>query len=275
MFAKGSAPRPYNHSVNAITSRSNPKVKLARSLHERKARQQSGQYLIEGVFHLGAALEANAGLDFVLVCPALLRGEFAQGLPQRLQQAGAEVLEVSADVMASLSEKENPQGIVAVAQQHPTSLAALSLQAESVLLAVVAPQDPGNVGTLLRTLDAVGGTGLLLLEGGTDPWHPQAVRAGMGAHFTKPIVQSSFADFVRWAAARDVRIYGSSAKATLDFRQAQYQRPAALLLGSEREGLSPEQLAACMQVVGMPMRGQVTSLNLSVAAGIWLYQVLG
>lgn len=261
--------------MEPITSRSNPKVKLARSLHERKARQQSGQYLIEGVFHIGAALDAGAAVAFALHCPSLLRGDFAQALPRRLQQAGVEVLEVSEDVMASLSEKDNPQGIVAVAQQHTTPLAALSLQAAAVFLAAVSPQDPGNLGTLLRTLDAVGGSGLLLLDGGTDPWHPQAVRAGMGAHFSVPIVQASFADFVAWAAAQGVNIYGSSAKAELDFRKVGYQRPAALLLGSEREGLSAEQLAACQQVVSLPMRGQVTSLNLSVAAGIWLYEVLG
>lgn len=261
----------YNHSVDTITSRSNPKVKLARSLHERKARQQSSQYLIEGVFHIGAALQARAALAFVLCSPSLLRGEFAQALPTRLQQAGVEVLEISEDVMASLSEKDNPQGIVAVAQQHTTPLAALSPQAEAVFLAAVSPQDPGNLGTLLRTLDAVGGTGLLLLDGGTDPWHPQALRAGMGAHFSVPIVQAGFADFVAWTAAQGVNIYGSSAKATLDFRKADYRRPAALLLGSEREGLSPEQLALCQQVVSLPMRGRVTSLNLSVAAGIWLY----
>ncbi|HRN49896.1 MAG TPA: RNA methyltransferase [Anaerolineales bacterium] len=261
--------------MDAITSRSNPKVKLARSLHERKARQQSGQYIIEGVFHIGAALDAGAAVALVLHCPSLLRGEFAQTLPGRLQQAGVEVLEVSADVMASLSEKDNPQGIIAVAQQHTTPLAVLSPQAEAVFLAAVAPQDPGNLGTLLRTLDAVGGNGLLLLEGGTDPWHPQAVRAGMGAHFSIPIMQASFADFATWAAAQGVSVYGSSAKATLDYRKVAYKPPCALLLGSEREGLSPEQLAACQQVVSLPMRGRVTSLNLSVAAGIWLYQVLG
>lgn len=268
-------PQPYNHSVDAITSRSNPKVKLARSLHERKARQQSGQYLIEGVFHIGAALDAGAAVAFALHCPHLLRGEFAQALPTRLQQAGIDVLEVSEDVMASLSEKDHPQGILAVARQNAAKLASLTIRPTGVYLAAVAPQDPGNLGSLLRTLDAAGGEGLLLLDGGADPWHPQAVRAGMGAHFTKPIVQASFADFVVWAAAEGVGIYGSSAKAELDYRQATYTRPAALLLGSEREGLSPEQLAACQQVVSLPMRGRVTSLNLSVAAGIWLYQVLG
>ncbi|MCW5873149.1 MAG: RNA methyltransferase [Anaerolineales bacterium] len=257
-----------------LTSRSNSKVKLARSLRERKARQHSGLYLIEGVFHIGAALESGAALAFALHCPALLRGEFAQGLPEQLQHAGVETLEVSAAVMASLSEKDNPQGILAVARQQAVQLSALSLGPSTVVLAAVSPQDPGNLGSLLRTLDAAGGDGLILLDGGADPWHPQAVRAGMGAHFTVPVVQASFAEFAIWAITEGVHIYGSSAKAELDYRKAAYQRPAALLLGSEREGLSAEQLAACTQVVSLPMRGRVTSLNLAVTAGIWLYQVL-
>lgn len=261
-------------AMSIITSRSNPKVKLARSLHERKARQQSGLFLVEGVFHIGAALETKAALEFALFAPALLRGEFAQGLPQRLQAAGVETLEVSEEVMAGLSEKDNPQGILAVARQAAVALPSLMLHPSSLFLAVVTPQDPGNLGTLLRTLDAAGGDGLLLLEGGTDPWHPHAVRAGMGAHFTKPIVQASFAAFAAWAAEGDIHVYGSSAKAEQDYCQAAYARPAALLLGSERQGLSHEQLATCEQVVSMPMRGRVTSLNLAVAAGIWLYEVM-
>lgn len=261
--------------MSAITSRSNPKVKLVRSLHERKTRQATGQFLVEGVFHIGAALEASAALELALYAPTLLRGEFAQTLPQRLQAAGVEAIETSEDVMASLSEKDNPQGILAVARQNATDLANLQVHSSAVYLAAVTPQDPGNLGSLLRTLDATGGEGLLLLDGGADPWHPQAVRAGMGAHFTKPIVQASFADFVVWAAAEGVSIYGSSAKAELPYREVAYTRPAALLLGSEREGLSPEQLTTCTQVVSMPMRGRVTSLNLAVAAGVWLYEVLG
>ncbi|MCL4257158.1 MAG: RNA methyltransferase [Anaerolineales bacterium] len=260
--------------MSAITSRTNPKVKLVRSLHERKARQETGLFLIEGVFHIGAALETGAALELALYAPILLRGDFAQSLPGQLQAAGVETLEVNEDVMASLSEKDNPQGILAVARQQAATLASLPVHGAAVYLAAVAPQDPGNVGSLLRTLDAAGGDGLIVLEGGTDPWHPQAVRASMGAHFTKPIVQASFADFVVWAAAEGVALYGSSAKAELDYRQAAYSRPAALLLGSEREGLSPEQLAACTQVVSLPMRGRVTSLNLAVAAGIWLYAVV-
>lgn len=259
--------------MEQLSSRSNPKIKLVRSLSQRKARQESGLFLVEGTFHIGTALEAAAPLEFVLVAPDALRGDFARGLAGKLEAANVEVYEVSAEVMDSLSEKDNPPGMLAVAKQRSIPLAELSVPPASFSLAVVSPQDPGNLGSLLRTLDAAGGQALFVLEGGVDAWHPHAVRAGMGAHFWKPIVPSSFAEFTAWAKAQGVHVAGSSAHAELDYREAQYPRPGVLVLGSEREGLSAEQLAACEQVVSLPMRGQVTSLNLAVAAGILLYEM--
>jgi TrmH family RNA methyltransferase len=129
------------------------------------------------------------------------------------------------------------------------------------------------LGSILRTVDAAGASGLLLLDGGVDAYHPSAVRAAMGAHFWKPIIETSFSEFVAWARQQDVSIYGSSAHAKLDYRKAEYKLPGVLLLGSEREGLTEEQQAACEQVVSLPMRGRVTSLNLAVAAGVWMYAV--
>lgn len=259
--------------MQPITSRSNAKVKLARSLSQRKARQESGLFLVEGTFHIGTALEAGAPLEFVLVAPDALRGEFAGGLAGRLEAAGVEVYEVSAEVMDSLSEKDNPAGMLAVARQNPTALSAYIPHSSSLSLAAVQPQDPGNLGSLLRTLDAAGGETLIVLDGGVDPWHPQAVRASMGAHFWKRIVPARFAEFTAWAQAQGVQVVGSSTHAELDYCAAEVRRPAVLLLGSEREGLSAEQLAACEQVVSLPMRGKVTSLNLAVAAGILLYKL--
>jgi TrmH family RNA methyltransferase len=257
--------------MQSIASRSNPKIKLVRSLSQRKARQESGLFAVEGTFHIGAALEARAPLEFALVAPEALRGDFARGLAGRLETAGVEVYEVSGEILASLSEKDNPPGMLAVAKQQSTSLSSLRVPPSSLSLAVVSPQDPGNLGSLLRTLDAAGGHALLALDGGVDAWHPHAVRAGMGAHFWKPIVQAGFSEFTIWAQAQGVHVVGSSAHAELDYGAVAYPRPSVLLLGSEREGLSAAQLAACEQVISLPMRGKVTSLNLAVAAGILLY----
>jgi TrmH family RNA methyltransferase len=259
--------------MEPISSRSNPRIKLARSLSQRKARQESGLFLVEGTFHIGTALEAAAPLEFVLVAPEALRGDFARGLAGKLEAAGVEVYEVSAEMLAGLSEKDHPAGMLAVARQNPAAVSSFIPHPSSLSLAVVSPQDPGNLGSLMRTLDAVGGQAMFILEGGVDAWHPHAVRAAMGAHFWKPIVQASFAEFTAWAQAQGVHLVGSSAHAERDYRQSASPRPGVLVLGSEREGLSAEQLAACEQVVSLPMRGKVTSLNLAVAAGILLYEM--
>jgi TrmH family RNA methyltransferase len=256
-----------------VTSRANPKIKQARSLRERKARAASGLFLVEGTFHIGAALEMSAALDYVLYADELLDTPFARGLIGKLNERGIETLETTAEILESLTDKEHQQGLLAVAHQSLGSLSSLIPQPSSLLVAIVAPQDPGNLGSILRTMDAAGAEALVLLDGGVDPYHPSAVRAAMGAHFTRLIAQASFADFAAWARQHGVHVYGSSAHASADYREATYTRPAALLLGSEREGLSSSQLAACELVVKMPMHGKVTSLNLSVAAGILLYEI--
>lgn len=257
-----------------IESKQNPKVKLARALQDRKTRDEQKLYLVEGVFHVGTAVETNAPIEFVLYSDELLHGDFAKSLIEKLSQRKVQTYEVKPAILESISSKENPQGLLAVVKQHPTPLNELKLAAGALAVAAVAPQDPGNVGSILRTIDAAGAAALILLDGGVDAWHPHAVRAGMGAHFTKPIVQASFAEFTAWAKHNGYAIHGSSAKAELDYRQASYALPGVLLLGSEREGLSAAQQAACTQVVKLPMRGRVTSLNLSVAAGVLIYEMM-
>lgn len=257
-----------------IESKQNPKVKLARALQDRKTRDEQKLYLVEGIFHVGTAVETNAPIEFVLYSAELLRGDFAKSLIAKLVQNKVQTYEVKAVILESISSKENPQGLLAVVKQHATPLSELKLESGSLAVAAVAPQDPGNVGSILRTIDAAGAAALILLDGGVDAWHPQAVRAGMGGHFMKPIVQTSFAEVAAWAKQKGHAIYGSSAKAELDYRKASYTLPGVLLLGSEREGLSAAQLAACTQVVKLPMRGRVTSLNLSVAAGVLIYEIM-
>jgi TrmH family RNA methyltransferase len=172
--------------------------------------------------------------------------------------------------MDSVAEKDNPQGILALVKQRSYNFR--DLDAIRSGMALVSPQDPGNLGTILRTLDAVGSDALFLLDGGVDLYHPTCVRASMGTLFWKPIVQAGFNEFVNWAKTEKTQIVGTSAHAQMDYREiATGNSPWILLLGSEQKGLSEEQLAACDVTVSMPMRGKVSSLNLAVAAGILLY----
>jgi TrmH family RNA methyltransferase len=264
-------------TISRITSSGNPRIKQARALMRRKERDATGLCLAEGIFHVGEALAATeagrATVEFILYAPDRLISEFGLGLVARAAAAGIPVYETAADVLAGVAEKDNPQGLLAVVRPRRYTLAELDAVYFPWGVALVAPQDPGNVGAVLRTIDAVGASGLLLLDGGVDALHPAAVRAGMGAVFHQPVVSASFADFLSWARAGGRQLIATSARGRGDFRAADYALPLVLLLGSEREGLSAEQIAAADALVRLPMRGRTTSLNLAVAAGVLLYAI--
>lgn len=256
--------------VEIISSSSNPLIKQARALRLKKSRDESGTFLVEGILHVGEAAEAGWDFEYLLFCPDRLKSEFGRQLVDRLVQRGVRCQPVSEVAFESFAEKENPQGIAAVLHQKTRVLD--EMPSFSFAVAVVAPQDPGNVGTILRTVDAVGADGLILLDGGVEPYHPSAVRASMGTMFWKRFYSATFSEFAEWAGKRGVRLIGTSAHATSDYRDVIFDdRPVILLLGSEQKGLLPEQLAVCNELLSLPMRGRATSLNLAVAAGIFMY----
>ena len=262
-------------STTFIISHSNPKVKQARALRQRKQRDATGLFLVEGLFHIGEAMAARAAIDSLFYAPDLIESDFARQLIDRAAAEGITCYETTAEILASLAEKENPQGVIAVVAQQRVKLADLTPQNFPWGVAIVCPQDPGNVGTILRTIDAVGASGLILLDSGVDPYHPTAVRASLGSIFWYPIVCASFSEWSQWAQRQGYHVYGTSAGGSVDYREVEaYERPLIALLGSEREGLSREQAAVCQQLVRLPMHGHVSSLNLAVAAGVLLYAVL-
>jgi RNA methyltransferase, TrmH family len=250
-----------------ITSLSNPLIKQARALRQKKARLESGLFLVEGIHHVGEAVEAGWKVESVLYAPELLTSNFGRDLISRL---GAKPQPVSVQVMESLADKDNPQGILALVQQKQTRLEELHVMRCAV--ALVAPQDPGNVGTILRTLDAVGTDALFLLDGGVELYHPTVVRSSMGTIFWKPIVQTSFDEFVKWARKGNFQLMGASAHGDVDYQTLIPKVPWILVLGNEQKGLSTEQTNACDVTVSVPMKGRVSSLNLAVATGVLLYQ---
>jgi TrmH family RNA methyltransferase len=257
-----------------ITSAANPRIKEVRALAQRKRRQATGLCVVEGLFHTGEALEAGA-VAYLLYAPDQLASDFGRGLVSRAEASGIPVYAVTAEVMASLAGKEHPQGLLAVARQRRDNLDDLSPTAHPWLVALVAPQDPGNVGAILRTIDAVGASGLVLLHGGVDPYHPASIRASMGTIFRLPAVGAPFAAFAAWARGHGYRLLGTSAHGRTEYRAVgAYALPLVLLMGSEREGLSTEQAAACDELLRLPMRGRAGSLNLAVATGIFLYAIL-
>lgn len=259
-------------SLPLISSRSNPVLKLARSLRDRKERALSRLFLVEGILHVGQAAEAGWEFETLLYAPERLTSAFARQLVADLSARGVRCQPVTAEAFESIAEKDNPQGVAAIVRQRTWRLEDLPARGLQLGVACVSPQDPGNVGTILRTLDAVGADVLFLLDGGVDPFHPSAVRASMGAIFWKPVVQVPFDVFVQWARRQGIGLVGTSTRGSVDYRLYQPgDAPAILVLGSEQKGLTPDQAAACDLLLRLPMRGRGTSLNLAVAAGIFLY----
>jgi RNA methyltransferase, TrmH family len=258
-----------------ITSRANPRLKEVRALKQRRARAESGLYVVEGIRHVAEAIEARAPVEYLVYSPDTLTSPFALELVEEQRRRGLPVYSTTAQVYATLSERENPAGLLVVVRQHRRRLDELAPDNFSWGVAAVAPQDPGNVGTILRTADAAGASGLLLLDSGADPYHPSAVRASLGSLFWLPVATARFSEFAAWASRHGYHVYGSSARTGSDYLSVtRYERPRILLLGSEREGLTPDQLAACQTVLSLPMHGRATSLNLAVAAGVLMYAML-
>ena len=264
-----------------ISSHNNTIAKQVRALRRVKERRASGLFIIEGIRPVGEVVEAQAAgvgyiqLDFICYSPNLLTSDYARWLVEQQASAGMPCYSFTAEVFASFAEKENPQGILAVGHRASLDLTSLSPANFPWGVALASPQDPGNLGAILRTIDAVGASGLLLLETSADPTHPSAVRASMGTLFWYPVVRASFNEFVAWTAQHGYTIYGTSAHASQEVEAIEsYRRPLILLLGSERQGLSLEQAAVCHYMLRLPMKGRASSLNLAVAAGVLLYDIL-
>jgi TrmH family RNA methyltransferase len=258
-----------------ISSHANPLVKQIRALRQKKGREQTGLFLVEGIHPVGEAVQAGWHLERLVYAPDLLTSDFAHQLVDEQSRCAVRSIALSRQLFSTIAGKDNPQGILAIVHQRHVALEDVTPEHFAFGAAAVSPQDPGNVGTILRTLEAVGADGLFLLDSGVELYHPTVVRASMGSLFWKPVVQVSFDEFLQWRQRNGYQLVGSSAHTGSDYREYQWgKKPTILLLGNEQKGLSPEQIAACDQVVSMPMKGRVSSLNLAVAAGVLLYRMM-
>ncbi|HJZ47751.1 MAG TPA: RNA methyltransferase [Roseiflexaceae bacterium] len=256
-----------------IASRSNPIVKAIRGLSSHKEREHSGLFFVDGLHLVAAATQQQAEIETCVVAPELLTSAFGRELARALAERGARMVDVTADVFHSLAAKEHAQGIGVVARQRWQDLRQIHPETGRCWVALDTVRYPGNLGTILRTCDAVGGAGVILLGDSTDPYDPSAVRASLGAIFSQRLARASFAEFAAWRQHLHLAVVGTSPAATLDYQAIAYQPPLILLMGSEARGLSREQQALCDFVVNIPMVGSSDSLNLAVATGIMLYEI--
>jgi TrmH family RNA methyltransferase len=210
----------------------------------------------------------------VIIAPELLKSQWGQTLIHDQSARGVPVVSVSAEAFESVSQKDGPQGIAAIIAQRWECLDRVKLRAGECWVALAALQDPGNLGTILRSCDATGCRGIILLDHSADPYDPTALRASMGAIFSQRLVRTSFHTFTRWKDLHHHALIGTSDAADLHYREAAYPSPAILLMGSERHGLSPEQQAVCDAIVRIPMCGICDSLNIAIATAVVLYEIL-
>lgn len=257
-----------------ITSFSNPTVKVLRKLEQKKYRQQSGAYFIEGLRTVGEAVQTHAPIQTLVIAPDLLISEFGHSLLEDPSLAEVERIEVSAEIYEKLAHKQGPQGIGAVVQQSWQDLTAVQLAPDDLWVALDAVADPGNLGTIMRTADAVGARGIILLGHSTDPYDPSAVKASMGAIYSLSLANTTWDEFHAWQQREKALLVGSSDHSATDYQQIRYQRPMILLMGSERHGLPDEMMAACDYLARIPMAGRSDSLNLAVATAVMLYEIV-
>ena len=272
--AEGRPARPAVGGVRAVTSLQNDSVKLIRSLDMRKARRETGLFVAEGASVLMTARERGWVPHMLVAGPGAADSRVAQELVGWAAGAGADCLEVSAAVLEKVSAKENPQVVMGVFRQSWAAVPAPDAAPDDTLwLALEGVRDPGNLGTIVRTADAVGAAGVLLVGQTCDPWSREAVRASMGSIFAVPVARLEAASFATLARAWRGDVVGTHLAASEDFRGAHtWRRPPLIVMGSEGAGLTPEAAALCTRRVRIPMAGRLDSLNLAVATALVLYE---
>jgi TrmH family RNA methyltransferase len=256
-----------------ITSFSNAKVKAIRKLEDKKARQATGLFFVEGLRTVGEAIQTGAPIESLVTAPELLISEFGQSLLAHPGIRDVERITVSSEIYEKIAHKQGPQGIGAVVRQNWHAIESLSIGPADLWIALDQIADPGNLGTIMRTADAVGCQGVILLGSSTDPYDPGAVKASMGSIFSLTLAASNWEVFNAWREENQITLVGTSGRADTDYQAVQYQRPLVLLMGSERHGLSDEMIAACDALVRIPMRGRADSLNLAAATAVVLYEI--
>lgn len=257
-----------------ITGFSNPTVKFLRSLREKKHRKAAGKFLAEGLRLLTDARECGHLPEMLVMASGRDPHPLLEALEADVLAAGGDVIEMGEDILAKVTGKDNPQAVAGVFAEYDTRLAAIDRNTAKIWLVAQALRDPGNLGTMLRTGDAVGAGGLILIDDCADPFSVEAVRASMGAIFTQRIAQARWDEFLPWLRSGAGQLVAASLRDAQPYRGAPYAAPCFLMVGNESRGLPEEYELACDLRVTMPMKGRADSLNAAVAAAVLAYEAL-
>lgn len=263
------------NGARAITSFSNGTIKRLRSLVSRKARRSEGLFLAEGLRVVAEAVAAGHAPTIVLMTADAALHPLAQRAASACAAAGGEVAETSREILAKVTGKDNPGAVVAAFPTWELPLEEVDRAAGLGWVVLEGLKDPGNLGTILRTADAVGAGGIILVDQCCDPFAVEAVRASMGAVFTQAIAQASGDAFLAWLRGGPAMLAGAVLTAdAVDYQAVRYGAPTFLWMGNEQSGLPASYAAACDVRVRLPMAGKADSLNVAVATAVLLYEVL-
>lgn len=257
-----------------ITGYSNPTVKFVRLLREKKHRRRERKFLAEGLRLLTDAREGGRLPEILLMAEGREGHPLLDELEAAVDRAGGEVIELPLDILSKVTGKENPQAVAGVFAEWDTSIQLVDRTAAPIWLVAHAMRDPGNLGTMLRTADAVGAGGLILIDDCVDPFSVEAVRASMGAIFTERLAQARWDEFIGWLRAGEGQLVAASLREAVPYRGAPYASPCFVMVGNESRGLPEDYEMACDLRVTMPMRGRADSLNAAVAGAVLAYEVL-
>lgn len=257
-----------------VTAFSNATVKRLRSLRDKKARRSEGLFLAEGLRILAEARDSGRLPEIVAFSPEGAKHPLAAKIIAEAETAGGEAIETSPEILAKMSGKDNPQMLLGAYRQPDTSLQRIERSKALLWIVAQALRDPGNLGTILRTGDAVGAGGLILIDDCADPFSVEAVRASMGALFTQEIAIARWPEFLSWLRSGEGQLVGTSLKGTKDYLEAEYRKPCFLLIGNEQQGLPAEYEAECDSLVKIPMAGRADSLNAAMAAAIMAFTIV-
>jgi TrmH family RNA methyltransferase len=256
-----------------ITSFSNETVKRLRSLRDKKARRSEGLFLAEGLRIIAEARDEGRLPEILAFSGAGGVHPLAAEIIAETEDHGGDVIETTPDILTKMSGKDNAQMLLGAYRQPGTALSQIDRKRSDLWLVAQALRDPGNIGTILRTADAVGAGGLILVDDCADPFSVEGVRASMGAIFTQQIAAAPWPEFLDWLRSGDGQLVGTSLKATHDYLEGEYRRPCFLVIGNEQQGLPADYEAECDLLVKIPMAGRADSLNAAMAAAVMAFQV--
>jgi RNA methyltransferase, TrmH family len=257
-----------------ITGFSNPLVKRVRALRDKKHRKTEGAFLAEGLRILTEAMDAGHLPVMIWHAPESAAHPLVAKLTAATLAAGGDVFVTSPDILSKLSGKDNPGAVLGVYREFLTPLADIDRSAAGIWIVAERLRDPGNLGTILRTGDAVGAGGLILIDDCTDPFSVESVRASMGALFTQTVAAARWDDFVPWLRSGPGQLVGTSLNTEIDYQAPLYDAPTFILVGNESQGMPETYEAECDLLVKMPMMGKADSLNAAMACAVMAYEVL-